>query len=209
MPKPEVLIEGRTPPRLTSLTAIAQDDDTRADEFCALAGNPASLNGFDDGEEAKPIIDRIGDPTMSPGNVAKVNISMPIRHGVFVTRFRALADEHERLARSKVLTRIAAPLDPDGRFASQLGYPARVGPHTLLLEEGQRASPATLWADLLRLAIRSNKKRVDSRKRDCRPSQEGTDETVEVPERHPASLPAGNQRRDKSENERHSDWLEL
>jgi len=62
---------------------------------------------------------------------------------------------------------------------------------------------------LLKLPIRSNKKRLDSRKRDRRPSQEGTGETVEVPERHPASLPAGNQRRGKSENERHSDWLEL
>jgi len=209
MPKAEVLIARPHPLRLTSLTAIVQDDDARADEFCALAGNPAGLNRFDDSEEAKPVINRIGDPTMSPGNVAKMNISMPIRHGVFVTRFRALADEHERLARPKVLTRIAATLDAGGRFASQLGYPARVGPHTLLLEEGQRASPATLWADLLRLAIRSNKKRVDSRKHDRRPSQEGTDETVEVPGRHPASLPAGNHCRGKSENDRHPDWPEL
>jgi hypothetical protein len=134
---------------------------------------------------------------------------MPIRDGVFVTRFRALADEHERLARPKMLTHIAATLDTGRRFASQLGYRARVGPHTVLLEEGQRASPATLWADLLRLAIRSNKKRVDSRKRDRRPSQEGTDETAEVPGRHPASLPAGNHCRGKSENDRHLDWPEL
>jgi hypothetical protein len=195
--------------RLRPLAAIVQNDDARADEFCALAENPAGLNGFDDGEEAKPVINRIGNPTMSPGNVPNMNISMPIRHGVFITRFRALADEHERLAWSEVLTRIAAALDPGGRFASQLGYPARVGPHTLLLEESQRASPATLWADLPRLAIRSNKKRVDSRKRDRGPSPEGTDETVEVPGRHSASLPAGNQRRGKSENERHPDWPEL
>ena len=174
-----------------------------------MPGNPAGLNGFDDGEESKPVINRIGNPTMSPGNVAKMNISMPIRHGVFITRFRALADEHERLARPKVLTRIATALDPGGRFPSQLGYPARVRPHTLLLEEGQRAGPPTLWAHLLRLAIGSNKKRVDSRKSDRGPSEEGTDKTVEVPGRHPASLPAGNQRRGKSENERYSDWLEL
>jgi hypothetical protein len=62
---------------------------------------------------------------------------------------------------------------------------------------------------LPRLAIGSNKKRVDSWKRDGGPSQEGTDDTVEVPERHLASLPAGNQRRGKSENKRYSDWLEL
>src|SRR5258708_3483547 len=151
------------------LAAIMQNDDARADEFCALPENPTGLNGFDDGEEAKPVINRIGNPTVSPGNVAKMNISMPIRHGVLFTRFGALADEHERPARSKVLTRMAAALDPDRRFASQLGYPARVGPHTLLLEQGQRAGPATLWADLLRPAVRSNKKRVDSRQRDRGP----------------------------------------
>jgi hypothetical protein len=156
--------------RLSSLTAIAQNDDARADEFCALPKNPASLNGFDDGEESKPVINRIGNPTMSPGNVAKMNISMPIRHGVFITRFGALADEHERLTRSKVLARITTALDPDGRFASQLGDPARVGPHTLLFEQGQRAGPATLWTGLLRLAVPSNKKRVDGRQRDRRPS---------------------------------------
>jgi hypothetical protein len=102
-----------------------EHDDPCAGEFCALPENPASLNGFDDGEESKSVINRIGNPTMSPGNVAKMNISMPIRHGVFVTRFRALADEHERLARPEVLTRIAAPLDPDGRFASQLSSSGR------------------------------------------------------------------------------------
>jgi hypothetical protein len=57
--------------RLCSLTAIAQNDDARAEEFCALPENPAGLNGFDDGEEAKPVINRIGNPTVSPGNVAK------------------------------------------------------------------------------------------------------------------------------------------
>ena len=156
--------------RLRPLAAIVQNDDARADEFCALAENPAGLNGFDDGEEAKPVINRIGNPAVSPGNVAQMNISMPIRHGVFITRFGALADEHERLARSKVLTRIAAALDPDGRFASQLSYPARVGAHVLLLEQGQRIGPATLLADLVRLAVWSNKKCVDGRQRDRGPS---------------------------------------
>ena len=156
--------------RLRSLAATVQNDDARADEFCALAENPAGLNGFDDGEEAKPVINRIGNPAVSPGNVAKMNISMPIRHGVFITRFGALADEHERLARSKVLARITTALDPDGRFASQLGDAARVGPHTLLFQQGQGAGPATLGTDLLRPAVWSNKKRVDARQRDCGPS---------------------------------------
>jgi hypothetical protein len=127
--------------RLRSLATIVQNDDARADEFCALAENPTGLNGFDDGQEAKPVINRIGNPAVSPGNVAKMNISMPIRHGVFITRFGALADEHERLARSKVLTRITTALNPDGRFASQLGDPARVGPHTVLFEQGQGRWP--------------------------------------------------------------------
>src|SRR5260370_6117585 len=83
-----------------NLTAIVENDDPRADESCALAENPAGLNGFDNGEEATPVINRVGNPTVSPGNVAEMNISMPIRHGVFVARFTALADQLERLALS-------------------------------------------------------------------------------------------------------------
>jgi hypothetical protein len=113
-----------------------ENDNPRADEGCASAENPAGLDGFDDGKEAKPVINRLGYPTVLPGNVAKMNISMPIRHGMFVARFSALAEEHERLARFKVLIRIAATLDPGGRFAFQLCYPTRVRPYTLLLEQG-------------------------------------------------------------------------
>src|SRR5262249_62251865 len=101
-----------------SLTAIMENDDSRAHECCAPAKTPAGLNGFDDGEEAKPVINRFGNPTVSPGNVAEMNISVPIRHGVFVARFGALADERERFARSKVLIRIAAALDPRGGVSS-------------------------------------------------------------------------------------------
>jgi hypothetical protein len=148
-----------------SLTAIVENDDPRADESCAPAENPAGLNGFDNGEEATPVINRVRNPTVLRGDVAEMNISMPVRHGVFVARFSALPDELERLARSKVLIRIAAVC---GRFASQLCYPTRVGSHTLLLEQGQRVGSATLLADLLRLAV--NKKRVDHRQRDRGPS---------------------------------------
>src|SRR5260370_20362683 len=98
-----------------------------------------------------------------------MNISMPIRHGMFVARFSALAKEHECLARFEVLVRIAAALDPGGRFTLELCYPAWIGPNTLFLEQGQRAFPATLLADLLRLAVRSSKKRVNHRQRDCGP----------------------------------------
>jgi hypothetical protein len=152
-----------------SLAGVGENNDPRADESCAPAENPAGLNGFNNGEEAKPIINRIGNPTVSPGSVAEMNVSMPIRHGMFVTRLSALAEEDERFARRKLLVRITAALDPGGRFASQICYPARVGPHTLLLEQGQRAGPATLFGDLLRLAVRSNKKGVDRRQRDRGP----------------------------------------
>ncbi len=156
--------------RRYSLTATVENDDARADEFCAVTENQAGFNGFNDGEEPKPVIDRFGNPTVSPGNVAKMNISMPIRHGVFVACVSALADEHECFARSKVVTCIPAALDPGGRFASQLCYPARVGTHTVLLEQGQRAGPAALLGDLLTLAVRSKKHGVDRRQGDCGPS---------------------------------------
>jgi hypothetical protein len=65
-----------------------------------------------------------------------MDISMPICHGMFVARFSALAEEHERLARFKMLVRVAAELHPGGRFAFQLCYPTRVRPYALLLEQG-------------------------------------------------------------------------
>jgi hypothetical protein len=85
-----------------------ENDNPRADECCAPAENPTRLDGFDDGEEAKPVINRIGNPTVLPGNVAEMNIAMPIRHGMFLARFSVLTDEQERLARFEVLVRIAA-----------------------------------------------------------------------------------------------------
>jgi hypothetical protein len=36
---------------------------------------------------------------VSLGNVSKMNISMPIRHSMFVAGFSALAEEYERRAR--------------------------------------------------------------------------------------------------------------
>jgi hypothetical protein len=53
-----------------SLTAAVENDDARPDEFCAPPENQAGLNRFNDGEEAKPVINRFGNPTVSPGNVA-------------------------------------------------------------------------------------------------------------------------------------------
>lgn len=101
-----------------SLAAIGENNDPRADKSCAVPEKPTRLDGFNNGEEAKPIINRIGNPTVSLGNVAETNISMPIRHGMFVTRSSALAEEDERVARCEVLVRIAPALDPGGRFAS-------------------------------------------------------------------------------------------
>jgi hypothetical protein len=103
-----------------------ENDNPGADEGCAPTENPARLDGFDDGEEAKPVINRVGNPAVSPGNIAEMNISMPIRHGMFVARFSALAEEHERLARLEVLEGVAAKLYPSGDLpfssAIQLGY---------------------------------------------------------------------------------------
>jgi hypothetical protein len=65
-------------------------------------------NALDDRKKAKPVIDRVGNPTVSPRNVAEMNISIPIRHGMLVARFSALAEERERLAWLEVLVRIAA-----------------------------------------------------------------------------------------------------
>jgi hypothetical protein len=138
-----------------------------------------------------------------------MNISMPIRHGTFVARFSSLAEEHERLARFKMLVRVAAELHPGGRFALEVCYPAWIRPNSLFLEQSQGASSAMLLADLLRLVMPSNKKRMDRRQCDRGPGQEGAHETIKVPGRHRASLPVGYQRWHKSDDERHPDSPEL
>ena len=50
------------------------------------------LNALDDRKKAKPVINRVGNPTVLPANVAEMNISMSIRHGTFVAWFSALAN---------------------------------------------------------------------------------------------------------------------
>jgi hypothetical protein len=69
-----------------------EHDDPCADECCASAQNPARLNALDDRKKAKPVINRVGNPTVLPANVAEMNISMSIRHGTFVAWFSALAN---------------------------------------------------------------------------------------------------------------------
>jgi hypothetical protein len=70
-----------------------------------------------------------------------MNISMPIRHRMFVARFSALADEHERLARFKVLLCTAA-LDSGGRSARssaiQLGHRDAAQARAALVDERKR-----------------------------------------------------------------------
>src|SRR6266705_1291681 len=83
-------------------SAVGEDDDARADEFCTPTDNPARLDVFDKDHEMKSIVQRLGNPTMSPGDVAEMNAAMIIRHGAVIARISRPADKLKWLSRSEV-----------------------------------------------------------------------------------------------------------
>ena len=123
------------------LAAVGEDDDARADEFCTPTENPARLDIFDKDHEVKSIVQRLGNPTMSPGDVAEMNAAMIIRHGAVIARISRPADKLKWLSRSEVFIGIMATVNTSGRFAGssaiQLGYDRT-------LSSASRASAAAL-----------------------------------------------------------------
>jgi hypothetical protein len=115
--------------------AIVENDDTGADELCAPPEN-ATLDLFGNGSETKPIVQCLGDPPVSLGDIAKMNAAMMIRHGVIIALVGGLANELKCLARPDVFIDIFAAIDPSRRFDTEACYPARVGPHAALREQG-------------------------------------------------------------------------
>ena len=93
------------------LATVAQDDDARANEFRAPAKNPSDLDPLGDCGKAKPIIERLGDPAVPPGHVAKKNATMVIGHGVAVVWLGWPANELKCLARSNVFIGVLPPVD--------------------------------------------------------------------------------------------------
>src|SRR5882757_8038194 len=129
----------------------------------AAAKNPSDLDPVGDCGEAKPIVERLGDPAVPPGNVAEMYATMVIGHGVAVALIGRPANELECLARSNVLIGVTPPIDAaGGRFALQLRYPARIRPDAAFGEQGECVGPAPLL-DLPRYAVRSGRTRFDHR----------------------------------------------
>src|SRR5437660_12601373 len=97
------------------LATVGEDDDARADEFCTPTENPARLDIFDKDHEVKSIVQRLGNPTMSPGDVAEMNAAMIIRHGVVIDRISRPADKCMWLSRSAVIIGLIVSDIPTGR----------------------------------------------------------------------------------------------
>ena len=95
---------------------LAAIEDCNADmhEFRASAQDAANFDLVYDGDDPTPVVDSGGDPTMSLGDVAKLDAAMAKRHGVIVALIGRFADELDRLAGSNLLIDIAAAIDPSG-----------------------------------------------------------------------------------------------
>ena len=93
-----------------------ENDDARADEFCAPTEKPADFDIFNNNREAKSIVQRLSNPMMLFRDITEVNSTMVIGHGVISFRTGVLADEFKCLARSKVFIGITAAINSGGRF---------------------------------------------------------------------------------------------
>jgi hypothetical protein len=94
----------------------AENDDARADEFCAPTENSTRFEIFDNNREAKSIVQRLSNPMMLFRNITEVNCAMVVGHGVITFRIGVLADEFKCLARAKVFIGITAAINSSGRF---------------------------------------------------------------------------------------------
>ena len=106
-------ILGRRP-----LSAVVDDDDAGADEFCAATENPAEPNIIDNDSEAKSIVQGLCDPTMLLRDKTEMNSAMIIRHGVMAARIGGPADELKCLARSQMFIRVTPAINPIRRFTA-------------------------------------------------------------------------------------------
>src|SRR6266702_1561098 len=84
------------------------------------------LTFSDKDHEVKPIVQRLGNPTMSPGDGAEMNAAMIRRHGAVMARISRPADKLKWISRSEVFIGIMATVNTSGRFAAELSNPARV-----------------------------------------------------------------------------------
>src|SRR5262252_5223226 len=79
--------------------AVIDDEQAGAHGSRAPPGQPAHLDLFDDDGEAQPVIERVGDPALTLGDVAEVNSSMVVSDRAAISRMIELAHQLEGLAR--------------------------------------------------------------------------------------------------------------
>ena len=96
------------------LAAAMENDDARADEFCAPTENSTGFEIFDNSRKTKSIVRRVSNPMMLFRDMTEVNSTMVIGHGVITFRIGALADEFKCFARSKVYIGITAAINSGG-----------------------------------------------------------------------------------------------
>src|SRR5215470_2920450 len=97
-----------------SSASVVENDDARADKSCAPTKNPASLDFLGDGGEAQTVVECLGDPALSLGDIAEMNATMMIGHSVNVGSIAPFAHELEWLARCDVFVDIVPTIDPGG-----------------------------------------------------------------------------------------------
>jgi hypothetical protein len=184
------IIAGQATPQKALLAAVVEDDDARADEFGAAAKDPSDLDPFGDGGEAKPVVERLGDPAVARGNVAEQNAAMMIGHGVAVVLIDRPAHELERLAGSNVLIGVAPPIDAAGeQFALQLGDPARIGPNAAFRDQGECVGPTPVL-DLLPHMRRPGRAHVDHADASIEASSSHSAPMIERPPDISGTMPA-------------------
>ena len=76
-----------------------------ANEFCASAKDYADFDFLYDRNEPAPVVDSVGNPTMSSGHIADVDTEMPKRNSMFIVIIGNFANEFNRVRQLRSLCR--------------------------------------------------------------------------------------------------------
>src|SRR5262249_12252203 len=156
------------PPKSGRLLPVAQwpsarvkDSNPDAHVFCTSTKDSANFDLVYDRNQPAPVVDSLGDPIMSLGNVADMDAAMPECDSILMAAMGEFANKFDRVARSDLLVDEAAAIDPLGGFTSEFCYPGRVRLHTVFGKQGQSICPSLPLSGLRRHGPRSQEDRMD------------------------------------------------
>src|SRR5262249_2059331 len=163
--------------------AVVEDDQAGAHRSRAPPRQPAHLDLLDDDREAQSVIERVGDPALTLGDVAEVNSSMAVSDRAPVLRMIEFAPELECLSRLDESIDVAPAIHASRRRTPEFVDAAWVGAYPRLFEQRQRIGAALPLAILFRheprVHQRAYQETMERGDRDKRPGEQRAPEAIQ------------------------------